>query len=460
MSSMSEFPRCVAFRSVGNNNSYLRYVHESDGKTFIEPSGQDCISPFTRFYVEPSKQHDGLVHIRCCYNNMYWVAMQQQEGDVGGWIIGTAHELEDDLSKPSCTLFKLDTITENQSQLDRLFHVAHLGKHVSMFSSSDKANNKVTNYLHVRREETREDNILAAYTVLYLSEEKQLPKYIAIKGANGKYLKAYLDNYNYLQFYVDDIGDSLVHNTTITNSDGTVRIKNHHFNKFWRRGPNWILADSSDTSNNNPDTLFKVIKIGDYFALKNLGNNYFCKRLTDEGKTSCLSACIPTITTEAKLQIEEIYDKKVLTMSTATAVNHTNVDNTVKLTLAYTEKNKSTWDSTLAWKLSVIANIKAGIPIIARVNVQINNEFSGEYKWGSSLEKTTEHQIDYEVTVPPKTKVTVSLIASQGSCDVPFSYKQEDVLYDGTVFTNDMNDGIYTGINCYDFKYETEEEKI
>ncbi|KAL5204913.1 hypothetical protein ABZP36_009784 [Zizania latifolia] len=482
MSSMSELPRCVAFRS-DQNGSYLRYVHESDGKTFLDASGEDCISPHTRFYVEPSKQHDGLVHIRCCYNNKYWAAVQQQqqqqeeEGDVGGWIIRPADELEDDLSKPSCTLFKLDAATENQPQSVRLL-LAQLGKHVSMFSSSDKANNKVANYLHVRREEPEEDDILSAYTVLDLSEEKQLPKYLAIKGDNGKYLKAYHYNHNYLQFAADDIGDSLVLNTTITNNDGTVRIKNELFGKFWRRSPNWIWADSTDTSNSNIDTLFRAIKIGDYFALQNLGNNYFCKRLTLDGNTSCLNAGTKTITTEAKLMLEEavisrkiynvdfdlsnsrIYGNQVLTMSKATAVNRTTENNTAKLTLAYKETSMSTWDSTASWKLSVTSTVKAGIPVIAEATVEVKNEFSGEYKWGSSLEKTTEQQIEYEVTVPPMTKVTVSLIASKGSCDVPFSYKQQDVLYDGRVVTYDMDDGIYTGINCYDFKYETKEEKI
>ncbi|KAG8090129.1 hypothetical protein GUJ93_ZPchr0011g27508 [Zizania palustris] len=482
MSSTSELPRCVAFRW-DQNGSYLRYVHKSDGSTFLEPSGQDCISPYTRFYVEPSKQHDGLVHIRCCYNNKYWVAVQQQEqqgGDVGGggWIIGTVDEPEDDLSKPSCTLFKLDAVTGNQPQSVRLLH-AQLGKHASMFLSSEEANNQVANYLHVRHEETGEDHNLNAYTLLDLSEEKQLPKYLAIKGDNGKYLKAKIkEGYNYLKFSADDIGDPLVVNTTFTNSDGTVRIKNNHFDKFWRRSPNWIWADSTDTSNTNRDTLFKVIKIGDYFALQNLGNNYFCKRLTTEGKTSCLNAGIPAITAEAKLMLEEaiisrkihnvdfdlsksrIYGNEVLNMSTATAINHTTVDNTAKLILEYTETNQRKWDSTVSWKLSVNAGVKAGIPVIAQAKVSIKNEFSGEYKWGSTLKETTKQQIEYEVTVPPKTKVTVSLIASKASCDVPFSYKQEDALYDGRVVTYDMDDGIYNGINCYDFKYETKEEKI
>ncbi|KAG8081560.1 hypothetical protein GUJ93_ZPchr0173g47695 [Zizania palustris] len=353
MSSMSELPRCVAFRS-DQNGSYLRYVHGSDGKTFLESSGEDCISPHTRFYVEPSKENDGLVHIRCCYNNKYWAVQQQQEGDVGGWIIHTVHELEDDLSKPSCTLFKLDPATENQPQSVR-FLLAQLGKHVSMFSSSNKTNN---NYLY------------------------------------------------------------------------------------------------------------------------NLGNNNFCKRLWQDGIVSCLNAGTTTITTEAKLKLEEavvsrkiygvdfdlsnyrIYGNEVLNMSTASAVNRTTEKNTAKLTLSYKEASMSTWDSTVSWKLSVTTTVKAGVPVVAEESVEIKNEFSGEYKWGSSLEKTTEQQIEYELIVPPMSKVTVSLIASKASCDVPFSYKQEDVLYDGRVVTYDMDDGIYTGINCYDFKYETKEENI
>ncbi|KAG8090124.1 hypothetical protein GUJ93_ZPchr0011g28880 [Zizania palustris] len=473
MSSMSELPRCVAFRS-DQNGSYLRYVHGSDGKTFLESSGEDCISPHTRFYVEPSKENDGLVHIRCCYNNKYWAVQQQQEGDVGGWIIHTVHELEDDLSKPSCTLFKLDPATENQPQSVR-FLLAQLGKHVSMFSSSNKTNN---NYLYVRREETGEDDILGTYTVLDLSAEKILPKNIAIKGDNDLYLKAYLDNHNFLKFATNDIGESTVHNTIITNKDGTVRIKNDFFGKFWRRSPNWIWADSTDTTNNNLDTLFKVVKTGDYFALQNLGNNNFCKRLWQDGIVSCLNAGTTTITTEAKLKLEEavvsrkiygvdfdlsnyrIYGNEVLNMSTASAVNRTTEKNTAKLTLSYKEASMSTWDSTVSWKLSVTTTVKAGVPKVAEESVEIKNEFSGEYKWGSSLEKTTEQQIEYELIVPPMSKVTVSLIASKASCDVPFSYKQEDVLYDGRVVTYDMDDGIYTGINCYDFKYETKEENI
>ncbi|KAI9112662.1 hypothetical protein K1719_016328 [Acacia pycnantha] len=66
----------------------------------------------------------------------------------------------------------------------------------------------------------------------------------------------------------------------------------------------------------------------------------------------------------------------------------------------------------------------------------------------------------YKVTVPPMTMVTVSLLTTRGSCDVPFSYTQRDTLTNGQQVTYNMDDGIYTGINSFNFKYETKQEKL
>ena len=45
------------------------------------------------------------MHIRCCYDNKYW-APRQLPYD-GGWVVaGAAYEAEEDLSEPTCTLFR------------------------------------------------------------------------------------------------------------------------------------------------------------------------------------------------------------------------------------------------------------------------------------------------------------------------------------------------------------------
>jgi hypothetical protein len=86
---------------------YVRYMpdHGEGGKKILQASAENAVSPFTRFQAEPSKEHDdgGYVHLRCCYNGKYWVARQIS----GEWcLFGDADEPEEDLFKPSCTLFR------------------------------------------------------------------------------------------------------------------------------------------------------------------------------------------------------------------------------------------------------------------------------------------------------------------------------------------------------------------
>lgn len=51
--------------------------------------------------------------------------------------------------------------------------------------------------------------------------------------------------------------------------------------------------------------------------------------------------------------------------------------------------------------------------------------------------------------------VTVSLLATQGTCDVPYSYTQRDVLTTGDTVTYYLDDGVYRGVNSYNFTYNT-----
>ena len=57
-------------------------------------------------------------------------------------------------------------------------------------------------------------------------------------------------------------------------------------------------------------------------------------------------------------------------------------------------------------------------------------------------------------------RVRVSLLATKGHCDVPYSYTQRDTLMNGDQVTNYYDDGIYTAVNCYNFKYETKQEPL
>ncbi|KAK3123368.1 hypothetical protein QOZ80_8AG0629500 [Eleusine coracana subsp. coracana] len=451
---------CIALKSK-LNGKYLRYAPQN-GK-ILEVSGEDALSPYTRFHAEPSKKHDGHVHIKCCYNNKYWIAREVNQE----WcLMGDANEPQEDLSDPSCTLLWHEPSSYHVS----LQH-ARLKSSVYMLPDAHPTGKtlKAGSLLLGNKDKLNEDACM--FSVINL-EHMVLPKHVCFKGDNGKYLSASRASYNYFKFSSDDNADPTVRNIIHTNSDGTIRIYSSHYNKFWRRSPNWIWGDSDDTTSRNPDTVFRAVLLGDggKCALQNLGNNNFCKRLTTEGKTDCLNAAVPTITKEAQLELQEtvisrrIYDVeyhtndanihglKPRTFYSKTVANNSNSPTKSKLSIEYSVTTERRWDSNVSWKLGVTTTITAGVPVISEGSIEISSEFSGSYTWGKTQSHTEKYSIEEEIELLPHTEITISVVATEGNCDIPFSYYQEDILTTGEKIVTKMDDGIYYGVNCYGFK--------
>ncbi|KAF7142839.1 hypothetical protein RHSIM_Rhsim05G0011600 [Rhododendron simsii] len=103
-------PRFAVFQSTVRQKNYLRYIHE-DGEQhgFPQFSGEEIVSPYSKFEIERAKSttaegnDNGFVHIRCCYNNKYWVANSISSDS---FIIAGADEPNEDQSQWSCTLFE------------------------------------------------------------------------------------------------------------------------------------------------------------------------------------------------------------------------------------------------------------------------------------------------------------------------------------------------------------------
>ncbi|KAL6338355.1 hypothetical protein AAG906_018726 [Vitis piasezkii] len=289
------------------------------------PRGGD--DPYSKYHVEMAKNGKGLVHIRCCYNNKYWVRWSENHW----WIVAGADETDEDQSLWTCTLFE-PVYVDGDAQTLRFRH-----------------------------------------------------------GDNDCYLSARtIEGRPYLEFASTDIGDPTVGNEVFTTQDGSARIKSDYFGKFWRRSPNWILADSM----------------------------------------------IPPPTTPIPC-FGPIYDQRVIVMTTGGAINMTQEPHTQQVKLS-------------------------GVPFIADGKLEVSSEFSGTgtYEWGETESLTTAKETVYSVTVPARTRVTISMIATQGSCDVPFSYTQRDTLTDGQNVVYNMDDGVYVGVNCFNVEYQTKEEKL
>ncbi|KAL8127603.1 uncharacterized protein LOC141717276 [Apium graveolens] len=460
-------PRLIEVRSQCDN-TLLRYVkEEGEVKGFVQFRGEQVGSADAKFEVHSSESGNGLVHIRSCYNNKYLVL------DKNNWIAAKAEKPEEDQSKRSCTLFRPTSVDGDPKKM-RITHV-HLGNYLCLWRTAAPYNGCV-----MARYSNPDASSCDVFNVIDWQSLVFLPKYVTFKGDNNKFLQAYwYENHEYLQFSEAKVEDNpmRVGNEIVQTSNGNICIRNLYWNKYWRLSPNWIWSDS--TTSTSYGTVFQPVKISnDSIALRNVANNLFCTRHTTEGKESCLNADSGTINSWAKLKVFElviskkvenvnfrimdarIYGESIVLMDSSSNTNQGNAIQEQTFDLSYKVKTSSTWSSTVSLKASIETSFSVGLPSIVEGEVKVGFEVAGEYMWGKTKEVEEDRSFTYKVMIPPKTKVTVRVMATRGTCDVPFSYTQRDVLYTGETVTTQMDDGVYTGVNSYSYYTDVKEESL
>ncbi|XP_021894263.1 uncharacterized protein LOC110811942 [Carica papaya] len=465
-------PKFIVLKSKFNNQ-YLRYVQEdSQVHSFLQFSGENVVSAFTKLEVVPA-QTEGLVHLKCSYNNRYLVRWSPNHW----WLVGAANEPEEDQSKWSCTLFKPSTVDNNQ-QTFRFLHV-QLGHYACLWRLAPPFGNCL-----LAESASIDKDFSDVCIVIDVESLFVLPKYVGFKTEeHGKYLRGQtIERKPYLQFEASDISDPAACHEASFISDGSLRLKSNHFDKLWRLSSgSWILADADDTSASNEETLFWPTKVhDDVVALRKLGNNNYCKRFTDTIRLSCLRAVDTEITKFSRLQVKElvvsrkisnvkfhtrdarIYGKSVVPVATGSTTNKNEQKTNVQVNLSYVDVKNSSWNSTSTIKLGVPITINSPFAFLVDESAfETIREFEGSYKWGEIKESTREVEIAYIVdTLEGKSKVTVTLLGTRASADIPFSYTQHDILMDGKTVTYNMDDGLYTCSATFNLKYETKIEKV
>ncbi|KAG5547079.1 hypothetical protein RHGRI_012943 [Rhododendron griersonianum] len=157
--------------------------------------------------------------------------------------------------------------------------------------------------------------------------------------------------------------------------------------------------DDTTPDDSDTDTLFSPVKVGDnVIALRSMVNGSFCMRISEESKENRTSQC---------------------------SSGHA---------------------------------LQGGTPSDGKI--EISAELTAGLQWGETV--TTKNQVETEdtFTVPPMSKVTVSLLVRQGSCNVPFSYTQCDTLMNGQTNTLYFDDGVYTGVNGFNFENDIETKEL
>ncbi|TYG77847.1 hypothetical protein ES288_D02G008800v1 [Gossypium darwinii] len=455
-------PRFIVLKS-HQNNKYLGFDHEKgdykDG--YLKFFETRVASPYAKFEVEIAQRGgiDGLVHIRSSQNNKYLVSDETR-------ITATAKKPEEDRSKNSCTLFKLISVDDAANEVQ----ILHVQSRKYLWVKRETSNLLTSEHL--------EENM---FTIIDWESLVFLPRHVAFKGNNGQYLcLRQIEGHPYLQFSSGDIGDAGVTMEVFMNNDGSIRIKPACSNKFWRRSLNWIWADSDDTTSNIKDTLFRPFKVNDQtIALRNLGNNNFCKSLSKEGKTNCLNANVSSITKDVQLRVEvpvlerkiynikydldncRIYDESKLVIAINSASNYTQKSESLDLKLSYTDTHIRTWKANVSLKVGAKATMNfEQYPKIIKGRIELSGEIRTGFEWEDTKTVTSVIDVLYKVVLPPMTKVTVNLTAINGTCDVPFTYMQKDSLYNGNIVISEVQGGTYTGSNYYSLNFQTAEESL
>jgi hypothetical protein len=219
---------------------------------------------------------------------------------------------------------------------------------------------------------------------------------------------------------------------------------------------------------------------GDGFvALRNLGNNKFCRSISPG---DVLSASDDSISQWSKLKLEvpvkeseisvvkfhldeaRVYNKEPTNAVTITRNNKTSRE--VKATFSFAKKVEmvSTWETKVSLKRGQKSTFNLGplTPMITGAHVTTSREATVSLSKTISEKSTDEVTVIEEYYIPPGTKVAGTFHAMRASCDVPYSYKQTDVLTTGEEVITIHDDGIYTIANNYDFHFTVtdDEEEI
>ncbi|OMO73374.1 Aerolysin/hemolysin/leukocidin toxin [Corchorus olitorius] len=486
-----EVPRFIVLRpwESGPNGpmGFMSYDKENFHMRCME---FDITSAYAKLEVVPSAT-SRFVHIKSCQNNKYLERIHDPSihppSIANYWITATADKPEEDRTKESCTLFRFrqhqSQIIRNTVRIDHVqsnrtltFYPANLPHLLGLVLTLNfDAFPPVGGFRDIFE-----------FRFVDWSSMVILPRYVAFKRSDNEEYLAHRMIGNlpdpYLQFGTLDPGAEGVACEVSLTATGLTRVKTVSVDRIWRRTPdrNFILPNASEPGGNpmqsqfTVGTLFRAVKVNDHtIALISLSNNRFCKRITlPSNLNNCLAAEATSVTTEARLRVEEavmtrefsniryelengrVYDERPILVDQRASLNTTPRPSTLTVQLAYSVTQTSSWSNSASLTLGASLTVGFGIPKIFGGELGFSTEVQDEVQWGKENSTTMALEAATRVTVPANTRVNVRLTATRGKCDVPFTFIQRDTLYDGTVRITRQT-GMYTGANLYNFEFVT-----
>uniref|UniRef100_A0A0A0KA25 Agglutinin domain-containing protein n=1 Tax=Cucumis sativus TaxID=3659 RepID=A0A0A0KA25_CUCSA len=413
-------PKNLFLKSI-RNGKYLRYISKGENADgLLQYSSKNMVGPYSKFVLHGSKTKPGFFHIRCCYNNKFWVRLSEDSN----YIAAKANEEEDDTSKWSCTLFEPIIFAPDRTEL---YYIRHVQLNTFLFMAEGDPS-PYNDCLVAREEDMRTtDKDLVLSVVTDWDSIFVLPKYIAFKSNNDRYLEPYR---KYLKFSASSVEDPVIVFEIIPMQDGYVRIKHVSSGKYWILDPNWICCESIDINRDDPNTLFLPVKVD---------NNI---RSVED--------------VEYRVKDARVYGKKIHSVSKGVAINNTKVDDKVSMKFSYERVVERTWSSSMSSTFGIATRFNAMIPGVGRMKFELSMEASSASARQETEKEKSMVETEETITIPAMSKVKFSAVVTHAYCDVPFSYTRRDTLKDGRQVTHRFEDGLFTGVTTYDYKFETE----
>ncbi|KAF4379644.1 hypothetical protein F8388_023661 [Cannabis sativa] len=477
-------PRFLVLKSYANLK-YLRRISKEESiennlsQTFLYFKEDDITSPLVKFEMERAKKNKSYVHLRCCNNNKYLCLTEDL------YIQASAEKpIEND--GLSSTMFKYEAADVDAGSDKHNIRIHHPTTRryailkVDPTTPYDKAF-YTDNTFPIDKRDTS-----SVFTVLDWDRFAIFPEKVSFSKKEKETTKSILSCRNsdsYLEFVEgQSVGDLRVVNEIFTKRDGYIRIKNASTGKFWKRDEdNYILANSSDVTWDDNNTIFLPIKLGEKqtVALKNMGNRKFCNK--EKGSGVYFKAEMDTMMNETKLWVMEsvilstmygfdfhIPDGRVYNV-------HIPIDDSLAAKRQNNESKETSMDIMVSYKKtksqSVQTNLSLSfgfeqtltltvIPEILSGTIQLSGQYTYERESKDESSKEITVETTYKAKVPGKTILKVFLDVNNGKCDVPFSYFKRDTYYDGKTTVKQMHDGMYTGVNMFSAHYRVTHEKV
>ncbi|XP_074284779.1 uncharacterized protein LOC141610545 isoform X2 [Silene latifolia] len=464
--------------SVNDHKQDIRYLSFTGDQKFLRFGAEEGVfTVTTKFAIEPAS--NGLIHIRSCYDNHYWVRYSVSQP----WLSASAPEPVEDQSKDNCTLFRPEISSD--AKFVRLQHVRS-GLNVVMRPAGDAIN---AYYLCVQP-----SSPATVFGCINYASLVKLHKYVRIIGDNYRTsVVRTIRNKPFIQ--IEANGPSHDNNgfETFFTRNGNIRIKSIVPGKFLcLEQPSdtdpfsWILADYPPESDpTNPNTLFEIVvpflpeAISPFFpdplALRCLGNNHFCKRYTGNTIQNCLAAETKSpedkhialrfvnlaVQTYSDVTVKSFRHPRVYNIETEELLTNQVLENRNGLNLvAYIRKdghihtNKQSFSNSVNHDQSV-SNFFSIIPFLTedgQVAIPEDNKVVslGAKRWGTTYDTSSPKDVVMSYLLPPRSRVTASLIAKTATFEVPFSYQVSERFFSNNgSATYNLDDGFFTGIYTY-----------